>query len=395
MSDSLANDAAWMDRAIHLAMGGRGAVEPNPMVGCVLVKDGRVIGEGRHERFGSAHAEPNALASCTESPAGAIAYVTLEPCCHTDKKTPPCTPLLIAARISRVVIGCLDPNPKVAGNGVEQLRASGIETHVGIRKEFAEQLIAPYLARVLHQRPYLTLKWAESADGKVAGEMGRRVKIANSTSMSVVHDLRARCDAILVGIRTVLNDDPLLTARPTTPPPLQRQLLRLVLDPNLRFPPECKLAKSGEQGPVTIFCSERTYQTRPHAVTALTARHIAVVPLRSAGARLAIDQLLSWLKPDVTHLLVEPGPGLARAFLQDNYADRVWRFRSPNRIESDTAPVAENVPYPEVAEVSLDGDSLCEYLNPSSNVYFADAPSADMQRVMNAKSPRRQEDTEK
>src|SRR3982751_1227851 len=170
-------DEQFMRRAIRLAMNGRGRVEPNPMVGCVIVKNDRVIGEGYHQQFGGPHAEPNALASCTESPQGATAAVTLEPCCHTNKKTPPCTPRLIAAKIARVVIGCLDPNPDVNGNGLAMLRQAGIEVAGPVLESEAKQLIAPFLARVRHGRPYVTLKWAETADGKVAGPLGRRLRI--------------------------------------------------------------------------------------------------------------------------------------------------------------------------------------------------------------------------
>src|SRR5437588_4553723 len=137
------DDADYMRLAIRLAMRGRGAVEPNPMVGCVIVKEGRVIGEGFHERFGGPHAEPNALAECTESPRGATAYVTLEPCCHSNKKTPPCVPRLIDAKLGRVVVGCIDPNPEVAGRGVEQLRAAGIEVAGGVLEKQGRQLAAP------------------------------------------------------------------------------------------------------------------------------------------------------------------------------------------------------------------------------------------------------------
>src|SRR6185369_9415358 len=144
-------DEDYLRRAFRVAMSGRGKVEPNPMVGCVIVKDGRVIGEGHHTHFGGPHAEPTALASCVESPAGATAYVTLEPCCHTNKKTPPCTPRLIEAKIARVVFGCLDPNPDVNGNGVRQLREAGIQVDGPLLESEAKQLIAPFLARVNHK----------------------------------------------------------------------------------------------------------------------------------------------------------------------------------------------------------------------------------------------------
>src|SRR3954451_12564544 len=207
----------FLRRAICLAMNGRGRVEPNPMVGCVIVgRDGRVIGEGFHEQFGGPHAEPNALAACAragESPAGATAYVTLEPCCHTNKKTPPCAPRLIEARLARVVVGCLDPNPAVNGKGIATLRAAGIEVVGPVLEPEAKQLIAPFLATTTLGRPYVTLKWAESADGKVAGPGGRRTQISNGLSMRLVHELRSRCEGIVVGINTVLADAPLLTAR--------------------------------------------------------------------------------------------------------------------------------------------------------------------------------------
>src|SRR5215218_1166158 len=148
-------DQDFMRRALRLATRGRGAVEPNPMVACLIVKDGHLIGGGYHQQFGGPHAEPNALASCTESPEGATAYVTLEPCCHTNKKTPPCTPQLIEAKIARVVIGCLDPNPDVNGKGVAALRAAGITVDGPLLEAEARQLIASFLARTNHQRPYV------------------------------------------------------------------------------------------------------------------------------------------------------------------------------------------------------------------------------------------------
>src|SRR3954453_3729783 len=152
-------DDDFMRRALPLAMNGRGRVEPNPMVGCVIVKNGRVIGEGYHAQFGGPHAEPTALANCAESPAGATAYVTLEPCCHTNKKTPPCVPALIEARLARVVSGSVDPNPDVNGQGLDQLRAAGIHVTQGVLEESCKQLLAPFIARVVYDRPYVTLKW--------------------------------------------------------------------------------------------------------------------------------------------------------------------------------------------------------------------------------------------
>jgi diaminohydroxyphosphoribosylaminopyrimidine deaminase / 5-amino-6-(5-phosphoribosylamino)uracil reductase len=350
-----------MERAIRLAMRGRGRVEPNPMVGCVLVRDGTVIGEGRHEFFGGPHAEPNALAACTESPSGATAYVTLEPCCHTNKKTPPCVPTLIAAGVRRVVAGCLDINPNVSGKGIVQLRAAGIEAESGLLEAQCKQLNAAYFATTLHQRPYVTLKWAQSADGKVAGPGGVRRTISNAAALRASHGLRARSDAILVGIRTVQSDDPLLTIRGFTP---TRPLLRVVLDPHLQLSPNSRLAKSG----VLIYCSD----------TADKSAWPGAVSVSAIGGRLFLPEVLHDLHArGVTHLLVEPGPGLTRAFSAANLADRVWVVRSPNSVNDESAPAAEPVTYPLVAQRNLEGDVLSEYLNPASLVYFSAEASAD------------------
>lgn len=368
-------DAAWMDRAISLAMLGRGKVEPNPMVGCVIVRGGIVLGEGRHEYYGGPHAEPNALGACKADREGAIAYVTLEPCCHTDKQTPPCVPRLIAAKLARVVIGCLDPNPRVAGRGVSELAANGIAVTVGAQEKRARQLNAAYLMRVLEGRPYVTLKWAESADGRVAGPGGERRAISNLTSLAAVHGLRSRCDAIVVGIQTVQSDDPLLTARGVSE---ARPLLRVVIDPQLRLLPESQLAKTAHLSPVIAYCTSRTFATCPLAVAALRARRIEVVPLDGDERHFQLIDLLHDLhQRRATHVLVEPGPNLAAAFFRENLADRVWRICSPDRIGHPAAPSAAEIPFEPLASMDLKGDRLMEYLNPRSPAYYAPETSAD------------------
>jgi diaminohydroxyphosphoribosylaminopyrimidine deaminase/5-amino-6-(5-phosphoribosylamino)uracil reductase len=206
-------DEQFIRRAIRLAVNGRGRVEPNPTVGCVIVKEGRVIGGGYHQRFGEPHAEPLALASCIESPRGATAYVTLEPCSHSNKKTPPCVPQLIEAGLARVVAGCVDPNPAVHGEGLAILRNAGIEVTAPVLELECKQLIAPFIAQTIHQRPYVTLKWAQTADNKVAGPNGFPIQITNARSTRAVQALRARSNALAVGIGTVLADNPRLTVR--------------------------------------------------------------------------------------------------------------------------------------------------------------------------------------
>ena len=247
---TLSDDVGYMRRALSLAIDGRGRVEPNPMVGCVIVKDGHVIGEGFHANFGGPHAEPTALAACSESPVGAIAYVTLEPCCHTHKKTPPCVPALIDAKLSRVVVACADPNPAVSGQGLQQLRAAGISVTSGVLEDEAKQLNAAFFARILHRRPYITLKWAQTADAKVATPGRGRLHISNAISTRIIHRLRGRCDAVLIGINTALNDDPLLTARDQD---ASRMPTRVLLDSSLRVRLDGQLVTSAAQTPLIVY----------------------------------------------------------------------------------------------------------------------------------------------
>jgi diaminohydroxyphosphoribosylaminopyrimidine deaminase/5-amino-6-(5-phosphoribosylamino)uracil reductase len=378
MSDE--QDVQFLRRAIRLSMKGRGRVEPNPMVGCVIVKNGQVIGEAYHGRFGGPHAEPSALAACTENCVGATAYITLEPCCHTNKKTPPCVPRLINAGIKRVVIGCVDPNPNVDGRGVKMLRDAGVEVVCPMLEDEARQLNAAFIKRTLRARPYVTMKWAESSNGKVAGAGGKRSQISNNRAMKVVHEMRARSDTILVGINTVLTDDPQLTVRNVE---IFRPLTRAVLDSDLKLPAESMLARTGASE-VVVFCAKETYRTSPR-VTELESLGLRVNPIRSTGPdRLRLDDVLFDLDDKGQHLLIESGPTLAQSFFEQNLCDRVWVIRSPKSIDAPEAPNAPVLPadYVKTGEVNLDGDILVEYLNSQSPVFFANQPSADLVRLM-------------
>jgi diaminohydroxyphosphoribosylaminopyrimidine deaminase/5-amino-6-(5-phosphoribosylamino)uracil reductase len=367
----LASDEQFLRRAIRLAMNGRGSVEPNPMVGCVIVKNGRIIGEGFHARFGGPHAEPTALAACNEDPQGATAHVTLEPCCHLNKQTPPCVPRLIDARIGRVVVGCLDPNPEVNGRGITMLQDAGIVVDGPLLEAECKQLLAPFIARTILHRPYVTLKWAQTSDGKIAGPGGRRMQISNARSTEAVHRLRARCDAILVGINTVISDDPQLTARGVANP---RPLLRCILDRRLRTPLQCNLVRSARDVPVLIGCDEEAL----HGA--------AAVPLRAAGVELLavskIQELLAHLhERKMSHLLVEPGPTLAEAFFEDGLVDRLWVFECSRSANDESAPGAATIApdFQECGSIDLNGDHLREYLNTKSNLFFAPDVSADFE----------------
>jgi diaminohydroxyphosphoribosylaminopyrimidine deaminase/5-amino-6-(5-phosphoribosylamino)uracil reductase len=369
-------DEQMMRRAIRLAMNGRGRVEPNPMVGCVIVKNGRVIGEGFHAQFGGPHAEPNALAACSEPPEGATAYVTLEPCCHTNKKTPPCTPRLIEAKVARVVVGTLDPNPDVNGKGLAILRSAGIEVLGPLLEAPAKQLIAPFLATVNLSRPYVTMKWAQSANSKVAGTMGRAVRITNEHSDRVVHALRARCDAIIVGTNTVLSDDPLLTARGVEN---ARPLLRVVLSNSLKIVPSSKLVQTAKDHPLVVYSSAASTAANAPLVDELRRTCAEVVSLPDKDGRFSFtDVLVDLHARRVTHALVEPGPTLTRYMFARGQADRVWVFRSPNAINDPASPSAPDATYPESGRADIAGNTLIEYLNPASDAFFAAEPSADL-----------------
>ncbi len=376
----MSSDIDHMRRALALAAEGRGRVEPNPMVGCVITKSNRVIAEGYHHAFGLPHAERDALANCTESPAGATAYVTLEPCCHTNKKTPPCVPALIEARLSRIVVASTDPNPNVSRQGIARLRAAGLQVDVGLLEREAKQLNAPFFAHILLKRPYVTLKWAQSADLKVAGPAGAPTKISNDLSHHESHKLRSLSDAILVGIKTILTDNPLLTARNVE---ILRPLRRIVLDSNLILPTSAQICAPVKDSPVTVYyrkSSDLAPEARREKLGLWGIRAVQV-PAAEHGIGLSLPDILQHLhEAGVTHLIVEGGPTTTKSFLIEGLADRAWIFRSPMKVNDPTAPEAARAKWPATATTALGSDVLTEHLNPDSEVYFAPIASPDFPR---------------
>lgn len=245
-------DRDYMLRAIELAEKGRGFTDPNPLVGAVIVKDGRIIGEGYHEIYGSLHAERNAIKHLTESAEGADMYVTLEPCCHYGKQ-PPCTEAVIASGVKRVVVGSFDPNPQVAGKGTALLREAGIEVVEGFMREECDALNPVFFHFITENEPYIALKYAMTADGKIATKTGKSMWITGETARGHVQQLRAIYPGILVGIGTILADDPMLTCRLEG----KRNPVRIVLDTKLRIPLESKLVNSvTAEAPVIVICGE-------------------------------------------------------------------------------------------------------------------------------------------
>jgi diaminohydroxyphosphoribosylaminopyrimidine deaminase / 5-amino-6-(5-phosphoribosylamino)uracil reductase len=325
-------DARWMKRALELAERGRGYVEPNPLVGAVVVRDGESVGEGWHRRFGEAHAEVNALAAAGEAARGATFYVTLEPCCHHGK-TPPCTEAVIRAGVRRVVTAITDPFPEVAGQGSANLRAAGVEVAVGVEEAAARRLNAPYLKLLATGRPYVHAKWAMTLDGKIATRTGDSRWISNEASRRRVHVLRGRMDAIVVGIGTALADDPMLTARPPGP----RAATRIVLDRRGRLPPDSKLARTAREIPTLLFT---TSKGEPCAAE-LRALGCEVVCLPAGDRRPDVEPIVEELgRRRMTNLLVEGGAGVLGGFLDGGAIDEVHVFVAPMLIGGREAATA-------------------------------------------------------
>jgi diaminohydroxyphosphoribosylaminopyrimidine deaminase / 5-amino-6-(5-phosphoribosylamino)uracil reductase len=251
-------------RACALARRATGDVEPNPIVGCVLLKDERVLAEGWHRAFGGPHAEVDALTRAGHAAAGATACVTLEPC-SSHGKTPPCTDALLAAGVKHVVVGCVDPDPRHQGKGLQRLLAAGVTVDLLDLPE-ASALLERFRAGLASRRPHVLAKWAMSRDGGIAPRGGERLQISGPHSQALVHRWRAHLDAIVVGVNTVVTDDPLLTARGPHKP--VRALRRVVLDPSLRMPPVCRLVATVHEAPVWVLCAEDAEERREEALRA-------------------------------------------------------------------------------------------------------------------------------
>lgn len=325
---------AFMRRAIALARHGEGLVEPNPMVGCVLVRGGRVIGEGWHRRFGGPHAEIDALARCEDETSGCDAYVTLEPCRHFGK-TPPCTDALISAGVRRVYAAIRDPDVP-SGGGAEVLRQAGVEVVLGVCADEARELAAPFLTRVVLGRPYVIAKWAQSLDGKLATRTGDSKWISGEAARRLVHRLRGRVDAIVVGAETARRDDPELTARGVR---RKRLATRVVLDGGLRTPARSHLVLEADRVPTLILTSGAS----AHGATAHKLRQVGVEVrrVRRKGGGLSVSDCLRVLhQRGATNVLVEGGPRVLTSWLGAGVVDEAWVFVSPRFIGGSLAPSA-------------------------------------------------------
>jgi diaminohydroxyphosphoribosylaminopyrimidine deaminase/5-amino-6-(5-phosphoribosylamino)uracil reductase len=320
-----AQDARFMAQALRLAERGLFSVRPNPAVGCVIVKDGVVVGEGWHIRAGEPHAEVYALRAAEEQALGATAYVTLEPCSHHGR-TPPCCDALIAAGVVRVVVAMQDPNPQVAGRGLARLRNAGIDVSVGLMANSARALNPGFLSRVERNRPFVRVKVAASLDGRTALANGQSKWITGDASRTDVQRLRARSGAILTGVDTLLIDDPLLTVRL-----LEFELfqpLRVVVDSHLRSSVDAKLFASG--GKVLVVTCQTLIDSgkQTDKIALLQAKGVEVIGLPCFNDRIDLEALLFVLSQDylVNDLMVEAGATLVGAFVQQQLADELWWY---------------------------------------------------------------------
>jgi diaminohydroxyphosphoribosylaminopyrimidine deaminase/5-amino-6-(5-phosphoribosylamino)uracil reductase len=329
-----------MARALRLAERGRGRTSPNPMVGCVIVDDGGVVvGRGAHERAGGPHAEIVALADAGARARGATLYCTLEPCSHTGR-TGPCAPRVVEAGIRRAVVAVADPNPRVAGRGLEYLRGHGVAVAVGVLEEEARRLNRAFFTYITSGRPFVTLKAALSLDGMVAAQRGTRTALTGADANSAVHRERAEVDALAIGSETLLVDDPLLTARGVY---RYRPLSRVVFDRRLRMPVSAKLLATREAGPVIVVTAGLDESRRRHAdALAAAGAELEVIdepgddgPESRAFLRAALRRLA---RREVTNLVVEGGPTLHAACWRAGVVDRVELFVSPRAIGAAGVP---------------------------------------------------------
>lgn len=323
MSFNSEMDREYMLRAIELAKKGKGFTNPNPLVGAVIVKDGRIIGEGYHAKYGELHAERNAIASLKESAEGAVIYVTLEPCCHYGK-TPPCTEAIIENKIAKVVIGSRDPNPKVAGKGVKALEAAGIEVVCDYMREECDRLNPVFFYYIQTGLPYVTLKYAMTADGKTATKTGASKWITGESAREYVQILRSENTGIMAGIGTVLADDPMLNVRIEG----KRNPVRIICDSALRIPVESKLCKSAGEYPLVVAYTEAD----DDKLKKLTDMGVTLIKVNKDkdGRGVNLNELMTRLgQMKIDSILVEGGATLNESALKAGIVKEIKAFIAP------------------------------------------------------------------
>ncbi|MCK4871264.1 MAG: bifunctional diaminohydroxyphosphoribosylaminopyrimidine deaminase/5-amino-6-(5-phosphoribosylamino)uracil reductase RibD [Phycisphaerales bacterium] len=367
------DDLRWMRLAARLAVRGIGYVEPNPPVGCVIVRDGRAVGLGHHRVFGGPHAEIDTLRHAGDAARGATAYVTLEPCSHYGK-TPPCTDALIRAGIARVVIARPDPHPDSSG-GAAQLQDAGIEVNVLDGCAEATDLSEPFVMRVMRGRPWVIAKWAQTIDGRIATRAGESQWISNKRSRRLVHRWRGRVDAILTGIGTVLADDPMLTARVGK---TRRIARRVVVDTDLRIPLDAKLVVTAHEAPTLVATLEHSLEAQREKAAALRRMGVELLSLQARDGKPDLPALLTHLAAEcnATRVMVEAGGGLLGQLVRDDLLDEARVFVAPILLaDRDAAPPVHGACIERLADAArfrlasvkrIDDDVLLSYRRLSS-----------------------------
>lgn len=322
-----------MRRALQLAARGRGRTGPNPMVGAVVVSRGRIVGEGFHQRVGGPHAEVIALRAAGARAKGATLYVTLEPCSHTRKRTPPCVPAILAAGIRRVVAAMRDPNPLVNGNGLRRLAQAGLRVKVGCLAQEAERLNDGYIHRMRKGLPLVILKMAMTLDGKTATAAGESRWITGPEARRDAHRLRAQVDAVMVGVNTVRADDPRLTARLGRPVP--RQPLRVIMDSRLRIPVTARVISPRLRQGTLIATTRRAPRAR---LMRLRRQGVSVLPLPAEKGRVSLRACLKYLaRMGVNRVMIEGGSELAASALRSGVVNRLRLYVAPRLLGGNDA----------------------------------------------------------
>lgn len=362
-------DVLFMQQALRLAARGRGTVRPNPMVGAVVVANGTVVGSGYHRRAGGPHAEVAALRQARARSRGATLYTTLEPCCHTEKRTPPCVPAILESGVRRVVVAMRDPNPHVAGRGIRQLRRAGVAVDVGCLGKQASTLNEVYLHSIKTGYPFVLLKAAMTLDGKIATATGESQWITGSKARAHVHRLRSRVDVIAVGVKTVLADDPQLTVRVSAGKQSAigiRQPVRLVFDSRLRISFKARVLQGIEQAPTIVAT---TNLASPRKVERFRKMGVQVLVLPRKGTRVSLGACLHVLgSMGFTSMLLEGGAELNAAFLRAGLVNRVCLYVAPALLGGQETKgllagrsarrLAESLPVSNLHIESLGGDVL-------------------------------------
>lgn len=325
-------DMFYMKKALDLSLKGIGKTSPNPLVGAIIVKNGKIIGEGYHEYYGGPHAEVNAINNSHEDVEGSTIYVTLEPCSHYGK-TPPCADLLVEKKITRAVVAMIDPNPKVAGKGISILMQNGIEVVTGVLEAEAQKINEIFLKFIREKKPFCILKTAMTLDGKIATSTGESMWITNEKSRHYVHELRNRVSGIMVGVNTIIKDDPSLTTRLKNG---GTDATRIIVDSSLRIPPDSKVLSIDSDKKTIIATTDRADKQKIELLKGFNNVQVVITP--EFDSKVDLSYLFDWLGSEgIDSVLVEGGSTLNYSIIERKLADKVVAFIAPKIIGGDEA----------------------------------------------------------